>query len=143
MSAARWANMSSAILVQTVQNAKMRISVIRQFPKRPKQSFSYNCNVQDMAIVTGGIIFGDKGTKVQLKDIQLSDFGSVGKVTFGMEKILFEKCQGYEEEISRRTDEIKKQNENSMPEEEKKERIVCLDFKISILKISGASNEEL
>jgi hypothetical protein len=30
-----------------------------------------------------------------------------------------------------------------MPEKEKKERIVCLDFKISILKISGASNEEL
>ncbi len=52
-----------------------------------------------MAIVTRGIIFGDKGTKVQLKDIQLSDFGSVGNVTFGMEKILFEKCQGYEEEI--------------------------------------------
>jgi len=121
----------------------MRISVIRQFPKRPKQSFSYNCNVQDMAIVIGGIIFGDKGTKVQLKDIQLSDFGSIGNVTFGMEKILFEKCQGYEEEISRRTNEIKKQVENSMPEEEMKERIVRLDFKISILKISGASNEEL
>ena len=33
--------------------------------------------LQDMAIATGGIVFGDEASDVKLEDIQLSDFGRV------------------------------------------------------------------
>ena len=34
--------------------------------------------LQDMAVSTGGIVFGDEAADVKLEDIQLSDFGRVG-----------------------------------------------------------------
>ena len=33
--------------------------------------------LQDMAIATGGLVFGDEAADVKLEDIQLSDFGRV------------------------------------------------------------------
>ncbi len=33
--------------------------------------------LQDMAVATGGIVFGDEAADVKLEDIQLSDFGRV------------------------------------------------------------------
>ena len=36
--------------------------------------------MQDMAIATGGLVFGDEASMNNLEDIQLQDFGNVGEV---------------------------------------------------------------
>merc|ERR1712156_886494 len=37
--------------------------------------------LQDMAISTGGMVFGTEGDTLKLEDVQLQDFGKVGEVT--------------------------------------------------------------
>ena len=36
--------------------------------------------MQDMAIATGGLVFGDEASMNNIEDIQLQDFGNVGEV---------------------------------------------------------------
>ena len=36
--------------------------------------------LQDMAIATGGMVFGTEGVDVKLEDIQAQDFGQIGEV---------------------------------------------------------------
>ena len=36
--------------------------------------------LQDMAIATGSIVFGDEASTIKLEDVQLSDLGQVGEV---------------------------------------------------------------
>ena len=38
--------------------------------------------LQDMAIATGGMVFGTEGVDVKLEDIQVQDFGQIGEVIF-------------------------------------------------------------
>lgn len=37
--------------------------------------------MQDMAVATGGIVFGDEANIVKIEDVQLSDFGQVGEIS--------------------------------------------------------------
>lgn len=37
--------------------------------------------MHDMAIATGGIVFGDEANIVKLEDVQLGDLGTVGEIT--------------------------------------------------------------
>lgn len=45
--------------------------------------------LQDMAISTGGLVFGTDGTEVKLEDIQVHDFGQVGEVTMTKVNFIF------------------------------------------------------
>ena len=38
--------------------------------------------LQDMAIATGGMVFGTEGVDVKLEDIQVQDFGQIGEVFY-------------------------------------------------------------
>merc|ERR1712165_320023 len=42
--------------------------------------------MQDMAISTGGMVFGTDATDLKLEDIQIHDFGQVGEVTITKEE---------------------------------------------------------
>merc|ERR1711923_369228 len=37
--------------------------------------------LQDMAIATGGMVFGEEGSDIKIEDVQLHDLGQVGEVT--------------------------------------------------------------
>jgi len=75
--------------------------------------------LQDMAIATGGIVFGDEAAHVKLEDIQLSDFGRVGEVSITKDNTLLLKGKGSEDKIGKRVEQIKDQIENTTSDYEK------------------------
>merc|ERR1719203_1758168 len=75
--------------------------------------------LQDMAIASGGLVFGDEGAPVKLEDIQMQDFGKVGEVVITKDDTLMLKGGGSTGDVDRRVDQIKEQIENSTSEYEK------------------------
>ncbi len=102
--------------------------------------------MMDMAISTGGLVFGTDAADVKLEDIQLQDFGQVGEVTITKDDTLFLKGKGKEQDINARVDQIRQQIEESSSEYEKEkmqERMARLSSGVAILKIGGASEVEM
>jgi chaperonin GroEL len=48
--------------------------------KAPGFGDNRKATLQDMAIATGGIVFGDEASTVKLEDVQSSDLGQVGEI---------------------------------------------------------------
>jgi len=48
--------------------------------KAPGFGDNRKATLQDMAIATGGIVFGDEASTVKLEDVQASDLGQVGEI---------------------------------------------------------------
>lgn len=48
--------------------------------KAPGFGDNRKATLQDMAIATGGIVFGDEANTVKMEDVQLSDLGQVGEI---------------------------------------------------------------
>merc|ERR1719378_1865976 len=102
--------------------------------------------LQDMAISTGGIVFGEEGSDLKLEDIQIQDFGKVGEVVITKDDTLMLKGQGSDADVSRRVEMIKDQIEASTSEYEKEkmqERVARMASGVAVLKIGGASEVEV
>merc|ERR1711881_300413 len=69
--------------------------------------------LQDMAIATGGLVFGTEGDDLKLEDIQLHDLGQVGEVTITKDDTLFLKGKGQKSKISERVESIKDTIDNT------------------------------
>ena len=67
--------------------------------------------LQDMAIATGGIVFGEEGSDLKLEDIQIQDFGKVGEVVITKDDTMLLKGKGGDADISRRVEMIRDQIE--------------------------------
>lgn len=48
--------------------------------KAPGFGDNRKATLQDMAIATGGIVFGDEANAIKMEDVQLSDLGQVGEI---------------------------------------------------------------
>jgi chaperonin GroEL len=48
--------------------------------KAPGFGDNRKATLQDMAIATGGIVFGDEANTIKMEDVQLSDLGQVGEI---------------------------------------------------------------
>lgn len=48
--------------------------------KAPGFGDNRKATLQDMAITTGGIVFGDEANTIKMEDVQLSDLGQVGEI---------------------------------------------------------------
>merc|ERR1711973_792553 len=79
--------------------------------------------LQDMAIATGGLVFGTEGDDLKLEDIQLQDFGKVGEVVVTKDDCMMLRGQGTEASVSKRVDMIRDQIEDTSSEYEKKDRV--------------------
>ena len=55
--------------------------------------------LQDMAIASGGMVFGTEGSDLKLEDIQANDFGQVGEVVITKDDTLFLRGKGKEADI--------------------------------------------
>lgn len=102
--------------------------------------------LQDMAIASGGVVFGSEGTDLKLEDIQAHDFGQVGEVSITKDDTLFLKGKGREDEIAKRVQQLKDQIEDSSSEYEKEkmqERMARLSSGVAVLKIGGSSEVEM
>merc|ERR1712002_828504 len=75
--------------------------------------------LHDMAIATGGVVFGSEGSDLKLEDIQPHDFGQVGEVTITKDDTLFLRGKGNDKSISERVESIRDAIENTTSEYEK------------------------
>merc|ERR1711988_532028 len=102
--------------------------------------------LQDMAISTGGMVFGTEGDTLKLEDVQIQDFGQVGEVTITKDDTLFLKGKGNQKDIDLRCDQIRDAIEDTSSEYEKEkmqERMARLSSGVAVLKIGGASEVEM
>jgi chaperonin GroEL len=102
--------------------------------------------MQDMAISTGGLVFGTEGSDTKLEDIQLQDFGRVGEVTITKDDTLLLKGKGDEKNINTRVEQIRSAIEQSDSEYEKEkmqERMARMSSGVAVLKIGGSSEVEV
>ncbi|CAM1307770.1 HSPD1 (predicted), partial [Pycnogonum litorale] len=63
--------------------------------------------LNDIAIATGGILFGDEANLVKLEDVQLADFGEVSEVNITKDDTLLLKGKGRKEDIEKRISQIR------------------------------------
>ncbi|KAG2458950.1 CH60 protein, partial [Polypterus senegalus] len=102
--------------------------------------------LRDMAIATGGAVFGDEALNLTLEDIQPHDFGKVGEVIITKDDTMLLKGKGDKDAIEKRVQEIVEQLEvtNSEYEKEKlNERLAKLSDGVAVLKVGGTSDVEV
>lgn len=102
--------------------------------------------LHDMAIATGGVVFGDESLELKLEDVQISDLGRVGEVTITKDDTLFMKGHGKEEEIQKRIETIRDEIEDTKSDYEKEklqERLAKLSDGVAVLKVGGSSDVEV
>merc|ERR1712088_138874 len=100
----------------------------------------------DMAVATGGMVFGGEGSDLKIEDVQLHDLGQVGEVTITKDDTLLLKGKGNEKLISERVESIKDAIDNTSSDYEKEkmqERMARLASGVAVLKIGGSSEVEM
>ena len=94
--------------------------------------------LSDMAITTGGMVFGDEALDTKIEDVQIQDLGEVGEVVITKDDTLFLKGKGSADEVEKRCQEIRDIVELTTSEYEKEklnERLAKLSDGVAILKV--------
>lgn len=68
---------------------KLKINLQIAAVKAPGFGDNRKATLQDIAVATGGIVFGDEANLNKIEEIQFSDFGQVGEVTITKDDTLF------------------------------------------------------
>ena len=98
--------------------------------------------LSDMAIATGGMVFGDDALDTKIEDVQLQDLGEVGEVVITKDDTLFLRGKGSSEDVEKRCQEIRDIVEETTSEYEKEklnERLAKLSDGVAILKVNNLS----
>lgn len=114
--------------------------------KAPGFGDNRKSTLTDMAIASGGIVFGDDANLVKLEDVQINDLGKVGEVVITKDDTLLLKGKGTKEDISRRVEQIKDQINETTSEYEKEklqERLARLASGVALLRVGGSSEVEV
>lgn len=114
--------------------------------KAPGFGDNRKSTLSDMAIATGGIVFGDDANLVKIEDIQLSDFGQAGEVVITKDDTLLLKGRGDKAIVDARAQQIRDQITDTTSEYEKEklqERLARLASGVAVLKVGGSSEVEV
>lgn len=114
--------------------------------KAPGFGDNRKSTLHDMAISTGGIVFGDDANLVKIEDCQLSDLGQVGEIIITKDDTLMLKGKGQKEDIDRRADQIRDQITDTTSDYEKEklqERLARLASGVAVLRVGGSSEVEV
>ncbi|RWS17364.1 chaperonin subunit-like protein [Dinothrombium tinctorium] len=114
--------------------------------KAPGFGDNRKATLHDIAIATGGTVFGDDANFTKLEDVQISDLGEVGEATITKDDTLLLKGKGHKNDIDRRVEQIRDEIENTNSEYEKEklsERLARLASGVALLKIGGSSEVEV
>ncbi|KAJ8972334.1 hypothetical protein NQ317_007525 [Molorchus minor] len=125
---------------------RLRIGLQVAAVKAPGFGDNRKATLTDMAIATGGIVFGDDANIVKLEDIKLSDLGQVGELVITKDDTLFLKGKRQKEDIDRRSEQLRDQIETTTSEYEKEklqERLARLASGVAVLKVGGSSEVEV
>ncbi|EPQ04799.1 ATP-binding cassette sub-family A member 3 [Myotis brandtii] len=107
--------------------------------KAPGSGNSRKNQLTDMAVATGGAVFGE-GLTVNLEDVQPHDLGKVGEVIVTKDDAMLSKGEGYKAQIEEHIQEIIEQLDIRTSEYEKEKLNECLaklSDGIAVLKIKG------
>ena len=102
--------------------------------------------MQDMAIASGGMVFGTEGDTLKLEDVQMQDFGKLGEVVVTKDDTMMLNGGGDAAAIARRVDQLREQIEDTSSEYEKEkiqERMARMASGVAVLKIGGSSEVEV
>ncbi|CAG0881034.1 unnamed protein product [Darwinula stevensoni] len=102
--------------------------------------------LHDIAIATGGLVFGDEASNVKLEDVQVHDLGEVAEVVITKDDTLLLKGKGEKKDIQQRVNQLKDEIDltNSEYEKEKlQERLARLAAGVALLKVGGSSEVEV
>ncbi|CAO2616082.1 60 kDa heat shock protein, mitochondrial, partial [Lemmus lemmus] len=102
--------------------------------------------LKDMAIATGGAVFGEEGLNLNLEDVQAHDLGKVGEVIVTKDDAMLLKGKGDKAQIEKRIQEITEQLDITTSEYEKEklnERLAKLSDGVAVLKVGGTSDVEV
>lgn len=102
--------------------------------------------LHDIAVATGGTVFGDESLDLKLEDIQPSDFGQVGEVVVTKDDTLMMRGAGKEEDVQRRVEQIQDTIEattSSYEKEKLQERLGRLANGVAVLRVGGSSEVEV
>merc|ERR1719282_908611 len=133
-----------ALTALVINRLKIGLQVVAV--KAPGFGDNRKNTLQDMAVATGGMVFGTEGVDVKLEDIQVQDFGQIGEVVITKDDTLMLKGKGSQKEIDSRVEQIKASIEESSSEYEKEkmqERMARLCSGVAVLKIGGSSEVEV
>merc|ERR1712096_365702 len=102
--------------------------------------------LNDMAISTGGRVFGDEGLDLKLEEVTVADLGVVEEVVITKDDSLFLRGKGDKANIAKRVGEIIEQMQDTASEYEKEklnERVAKMASGVAVLKVGGSSEVEV
>ncbi|KAL1786061.1 60 kDa heat shock protein, mitochondrial [Sigmodon hispidus] len=102
--------------------------------------------LKDMAIATGGAVFGEEGLNLNLEDVQAHDLEKVGEVIVTKDDTMLLKGKVDKAQIEKRFQEITEQLEVTTSEyemEKLNERLAKLSDGVAVLKVGGTSDVEM
>lgn len=135
---------SEALSTLVVNRLKIGLQVAAV--KAPGFGDNRKATLQDMAISSGGIVFGDDANLIKLEDVQLSDLGQVGEISITKDDTLLLKGKGKKDDIERRATQLRDQIADTTSEYEKEklqERLARLASGVAVLKVGGSSEVEV
>lgn len=135
---------SEALSTLVVNRLKIGLQVVAV--KAPGFGDNRKSTLQDIAISTGALVFGDDANLVKLEDVKEHDLGQIGEVVITKDDTLLLRGKGNSTDIERRVHQIREQIEETTSEYEKEklqERLARLSSGVAVLKIGGSSEVEV
>lgn len=135
---------SEALSTLVVNRLKIGLQVAAV--KAPGFGDNRKATLQDMAISTGGVVFGDDANLIKLEDVQLADLGQIGEIVITKDDTLLLRGKGEKTQVDRRVDQLREQIADTSSEYEKEklqERLARLSSGVAVLKIGGSSEVEV
>ena len=94
--------------------------------------------LHDMAIATGGIVFGDDAIEMKLEDVTISNLGQAVEIVITKDDTLIMKGRGDEKTIAERVEQLKdqiKETTSDYEREKLEERLAKLSDGVAVLKV--------
>lgn len=135
---------SEALSTLVVNRLKIGLQVVAV--KAPGFGDNRKSTLQDIAISTGALVFGDDANLIKLEDVKVSDLGQIGEVVITKDDTLLLRGKGQKTDIDRRVEQIRDQIEETTSEYEKEklqERLARLSSGVAVLKVGGSSEVEV
>lgn len=135
---------SEALSTLVVNRLKIGLQVVAV--KAPGFGDNRKSTLQDIAISTGALVFGDDANLIKLEDVKVSDLGQIGEVVITKDDTLLLRGKGKKTDIDRRAEQIRDQIEETTSEYEKEklqERLARLASGVAVLKVGGSSEVEV
>uniref|UniRef100_A0A2K6BUC4 60 kDa heat shock protein, mitochondrial n=1 Tax=Macaca nemestrina TaxID=9545 RepID=A0A2K6BUC4_MACNE len=114
--------------------------------KAPGFGDNRNNQLKDMAIATGGAVFGEEGLTLNLEDVQPHDLGKVGEVIVTKDDAMLLKGKGDKAQIEKCVQKIIAQLDVTTSEYEKEnlnELLAKLSDGVAVLKVGETSDAEV